>query len=214
MLYKPEIAAMFTGIIETLGIVKKIESRGTNIVFWIASSISDELHPDQSVSHNGACLTIEEAADGQHRVTAIEETLLKTNLGGIQPGDSINLERCLPLSGRLDGHPVQGHVDTTAICTSITDKNGSWEYQFTFDEKFAGLIIEKGSIAINGISLTLFNISFNSFCVGIIPYTYQHTNLKYLQKNNMVNIEFDMIGKYVVRGIELKESRDLLYTKP
>jgi riboflavin synthase len=135
---------MLTGIIETVGIVKKIESRDTNIVFWIASSISDELQPDQSVSHNGTCITIEEAGDGQHWVTAIEETLFKTKLGRIQPGDSINLERCLPLSERLGGQLVQSHLDTSAICTSITDKNGSWEHQFTFDAKFAGLIIEKG----------------------------------------------------------------------
>ncbi len=193
---------MFTGIIEAVGEVKSVDQQGNNYTFWVASSISYALKVDQSVSHNGVCLTVEAVAEGQHRVTAIQETLNKSNLGNWQPGTLVNLERSLQLGSRLDGHLVQGHVDTTAICTDITDQKGSWEYQFSIDEKFARLMIEKGSIAINGISLTIFNITSSSFWVGIVPYTFEHTNMRYLQKNERVNIEFDMIGKYVVRGLK------------
>lgn len=195
---------MFTGIIETTGIITNIEKFGSNTSFWIKSSISHTLKADQSVSHNGVCLTVEEIIDDLHKVTAIEETLLKTNLSSLLIGSMLNLERCLPLNGRIDGHLVQGHIDTTAICLNNIDKNGSREYQFSFDEKFANLVIEKGSIAINGISLTLFNISKNSAWVAIIPYTYKHTNMQYLQKNDIVNVEFDLIGKYVTRQMETK----------
>lgn len=195
---------MFTGIIETTGILKDIISSGTNKTFWVVSPFSTELTIDQSVSHNGVCLTVEEIKDGTHKITAIEETLLKTDLNNWKVESVINMERCLQMNGRLDGHIVQGHVDTVATCMTTTAKNGSWEYTFEFDKKFAALIIEKGSIAINGISLTVFSVKENSFTVAIIPYTYQHTNMQYLKTGDQVNIEFDMIGKYVTRFMELK----------
>jgi riboflavin synthase len=150
------------------------------------------------------CLTVENVENGLHQITAIAETLLKTNLGSWKTGSIINLERCMTMNGRIDGHIVQGHVDTTATCTNVTAKDGSWEYSFLFDEKFASLVIEKGSITLNGISLTIFNVAKNSFMVAIIPYTYEHTNMKQLQQGDTVNIEFDMIGKYVNRMMELK----------
>lgn len=200
-----EICKMFTGIIETLGKVTKISRKGTNSSFWITSSISKELKIDQSLSHNGVCLTVEEINGDQHRVTAIAETLEKTNLGKLAEGDSVNLERCLQMNGRLDGHIVQGHVDSTATCLEITEKNGSWEYRFQLNPSFASLIIEKGSITVNGISLTLFNVGKETFTVAIIPYTYDHTNLKDLKVGETVNIEFDMIGKYMNRIQELKQ---------
>lgn len=195
---------MFTGIIETTGVVKDIISSGTNKTFWIASSISNDLSIDQSVSHSGVCLTVEEVNKGLHRITAIEETLLKTNLNSWQINSVVNLERCLQMNGRLDGHIVQGHVDTIATCVEVTVKEGSWEFTFQFDKKFAALVIEKGSIAVNGISLTLFNVLEEIFSVAIIPYTYQYTNMRYLKKGDRVNIEFDMIGKYVNRFMQLK----------
>lgn len=195
---------MFTGIIETTGVVKDIISSGTNKTFWILSSLSNDLSIDQSVSHSGVCLTVEEVNKGLHRITAIEETLLKTNLNSWQINSVVNLERCLQMNGRLDGHIVQGHVDTIATCVEVTVKEGSWEFTFQFDKKFAALVIEKGSIAVNGISLTLFNVLEEIFSVAIIPYTYQYTNMRYLKKGDRVNIEFDMIGKYVNRFMQLK----------
>jgi riboflavin synthase len=195
---------MFTGIIENTGHIQSIISEGTNKTFWVASPISNQLSIDQSVSHNGVCLTVEEIKGGMHRVTAIDETLNKTNLGTWKEGSTINLERCMQMNGRLDGHIVQGHVDTTAVCISVTEKDGSWEYSFETDKKFAGLMIEKGSISLNGISLTIFNIKDNGFSVAIIPYTYEHTNMQHLQASDKVNIEFDMIGKYVSRLVQLK----------
>ena len=195
---------MFTGIIETTGLVKEIIKTGTNISFWIESSLAGDLKVDQSLSHNGVCLTIELIKNGLHKVTAIEETLQKTNLGLLEAGSIVNLERCMQLNGRLDGHIVQGHVDTTATCMSIIEREGSWEYGFETDEKFAGLIIEKGSITLNGISLTIFNITNTSFSVAIIPYTYEHTNMQQLVEGNRVNIEFDMIGKYVNRLLTIQ----------
>lgn len=194
---------MFTGIIETTGIVKEVITNGSNRTFWIQSGISSELNIDQSVSHNGVCLTVEEIKDNMHRLTAIDETLAKTNLNCWQMGDVVNLERCLQMNGRLDGHIVQGHTDATASCKTMLEKDGSWEYSFEIDKKFAGLIIEKGSVALNGISLTIFNVGDNSFTVAVIPYTYQHTNMKQLKVSDSVNIEFDMIGKYVNRMIQL-----------
>jgi riboflavin synthase len=195
---------MFTGIIENTGIVKEVQNNGTNKTFWVTSPLSGELKIDQSLSHNGVCLTIEEIKNGMHRVTAIEETLLKTNLGGWQEGSIVNLERCMQLNGRLDGHIVQGHVDATAECIAVIEKDGSWEYSFTFPEKFSELIIEKGSITLNGISLTIFNVSINNFNVAVIPYTYEHTNINGLQKGDRVNVEFDMLGKYVQRMLQQK----------
>lgn len=190
---------MFTGIIETLGKVTEVLKTGTNLGFWIESSLASELKVDQSLSHNGVCLTIEAINGNLHKVTAIDETLQKTNLGALHEGSLVNLERCLQMNGRLDGHIVQGHVDSTAKCTSVIEKNGSWEYIFEVDPNFAALMIEKGSITLSGISLTIFNVSISTFTVAIIPYTYEHTNMQQLQEDGEVNVEFDMIGKYVNR---------------
>ena len=195
---------MFTGIIENTGIITEIITNNSNKTFWISSPLSAGLKADQSVSHNGVCLTVEETKAGMHRVTAIEETLLKTNLNKWQKGDAVNLERCMQLNGRLDGHIVQGHVDCIAECIEVTDKDGSWEFSFAFPEKFAALVIEKGSIAVNGISLTCFNVLENEFTVSIIPFTFEHTNMKNVKKNDPVNIEFDVIGKYVNRSLSLR----------
>ena len=195
---------MFTGIIEQLGQVTRLQHKGTNSIFWIKSALSPELKIDQSLSHNGVCLTVEAIGDGEHQVTAIDETLQKTNLSQLSIGDWVNLERCMQMNGRIDGHIVQGHVDTTAVCTEIIKKDGSWEFRFEVDEKFAPLMIEKGSITVNGISLTLFDVGHHSFRVAIIPYTLDHTNLKQLQTGSLVNIEFDMIGKYVNRLMTIK----------
>lgn len=196
---------MFTGIIETIGTIKQVTNNGTNRSFFIDSSVSNELKTDQSVSHNGVCLTVEETGPGWHRVTAIEETLKKTNLGSWQPGMLVNIERCLKLDGRLDGHLVQGHVDTTGTCIKKEIKKGSWEFEFEFPKRFADLIIEKGSICINGISLTAFNVRRKKFSVAIIPYTFEHTNMKSLKEDDKVNLEFDLIGKYITRSLSLKK---------
>ena len=190
---------MFTGIIETTGkIINKVK-KGSNLEITIESQISSALKPDQSLSHNGVCLTVERVNGNTHQVTAIEETLLKTNLGSWQINEHINLERCLQMNGRIDGHIVQGHVDTVAICSHIVQKEGSVELSFEIDKKFAALIIEKGSICLNGISLTIFNIGTNTFTVAIVPFTFTHTNMQQLTISSPVNIEFDMIGKYVAR---------------
>ncbi|BAV04683.1 riboflavin synthase alpha chain [Filimonas lacunae] len=190
---------MFTGIIEATGQVKEVISTGTNKTFWITSPLSEEFKIDQSVSHDGVCLTVEEIKDGAHRVTAIEETLKKTNLAGWITGQKVNIERCMLMNGRLDGHIVQGHVDTTAVCIDRQDLDGSWEFRFSFPEKFAALVIEKGSISVNGTSLTIFNVTRNEFTVAIIPYTYNHTSISEVQQGTRVNIEFDIIGKYIQR---------------
>ncbi|RPD50730.1 riboflavin synthase [Paracnuella aquatica] len=191
---------MFTGIIETLGRVERVSERGTNRSFWIQSAITQELKVDQSVAHNGVCLTVEVINGHQYQVTAVQETLQKTTLDNWQPGTAVNLERSLLPSSRLDGHFVQGHVDTTGVCVSITDKRGSWELVFSFPERFAALVIEKGSICINGISLTAFNVTDSLLTVAIIPYTWEQTNLQYLQTGHAVNLEFDMVGKYILRS--------------
>ena len=180
-------------------------SAGTNRSFWISSPLANELKVDQSLSHNGVCLTVEEIKGDLHKVTAIEETLLKTTLSKWEKGNTINLERCMQLNGRLDGHIVQGHVDTTATCTEYNPKEGSWEYRFDFPEQFSMFIIEKGSITVNGISLTLFNVGKNSFTVAIIPYTYEHTNMSIVKNGDQVNIEFDVVGKYVNRINETRK---------
>ena len=190
---------MFTGIIECTSIIKEIFNNGSNRTYWITSPLSNELKVDQSLSHNGVCLTVEEVKDGMHRVTAIDETILKTDLTNWKTGSAINLERCMLLNGRIDGHIVQGHVDCTAACIDVIGKEGSWEFSFQFDIKFAKYIIEKGSITINGISLTIFNIGTDTFTVAIIPFTFEHTNMKTLTKGDLVNLEFDMIGKYINR---------------
>ena len=194
---------MFTGIIEALGEVKEIIETGTNKTFWIESPLSHTFSIDQSIAHDGVCLTVEEIQENRHRVTAILETLEKTALHQWIPGRTVNLEQSLLPSKRLDGHFVQGHVDTTAVCKEIEDRQGSWEFTFEFSEKFAPLVIEKGSISINGISLTLFNVTKDMFKVGIIPYTFNYTNLKLLKEGHSVNLEFDMIGKYILRKMEV-----------
>jgi riboflavin synthase len=190
---------MFTGIIEKTGVITEITTNGTNKTFWVSSPLSNELRIDQSLSHNGVCLTVEEVLADSHRVTAIEETLTKTNAGQWQAGSIVNLERCMQLNGRLDGHIVQGHVDATAKCIAIIEKEGSWEYTFSFTAAFSALVIEKGSITINGISLTLFNVGDTSFSVAVIPYTYNNTNINTVKKGDVVNVEFDVVGKYVQR---------------
>ena len=190
---------MFTGIIEQTGNVESVRSNGTNLTFTIRSALAAGLEVDQSISHNGICLTVETVEEETYTVTAIQETISKTAIVNWKKGTVINLERCLRFDGRLDGHIVQGHVDTVAICTDLQEKNGSWEFTFTFEKKFASLIIEKGSVSINGISLTVFNVNECSFTVAIIPYTFEHTNMHSLRVNDKVNIEFDMIGKYVNR---------------
>jgi riboflavin synthase len=194
---------MFTGIIETVGTVKNIITNGSNKTFWIESTLSPAFKVDQSVSHSGVCLTVEEIRGDQHRVTAIDETLQKTNLNRLAAGSPVNIERCLPMNGRLDGHFVQGHVDATGTCIKKTQKEGSWEFEFEFPEKFGELIIEKGSVCVEGISLTAFNVTKNRFTVAIIPYTFEHTNLGLLSPGNTVNLEFDLIGKYILRKLSL-----------
>jgi riboflavin synthase len=193
---------MFTGIIETLGKVTDTIKEGGNISFVIASPISNELKIDQSVSHNGVCLTVVNVDEGNHTVTAIAETLQKSNLGSLKIGDLVNLERCMQLNGRLDGHIVQGHVDQTAICTELKEMNGSWEYTFSYDASQGNVTVEKGSVCVNGISLTVVNSKDSSFSVAIIPYTYEYTNLQEVKEGNTVNLEFDIIGKYVARLLQ------------
>ena len=188
---------MFTGIIETTGTIQKISSSGTNKSYWISSSITGELKVDQSIAHNGVCLTVEAIAGDSYKVTAVLETLNKTDLAGWQTGGLVNLERCLQPSGRLDGHFVQGHVDATGTVLDKADMKGSWQFTFQFPKAFSPLIIEKGSIAVNGISLTAFNVTDDTFTVAIIPYTYQLTNLQFLTINSSVNLEFDLLGKYI-----------------
>ena len=190
---------MFTGIIETLGTVVALQQEGGNLHVVVESAIGSELKIDQSVAHNGVCLTVVKVEGNKHTVTAIDETLQKSNLGNLQTGDKINLERCLKIGDRLDGHMVQGHVDGKATLKNIIEQDGSFILQFETDIQFRNLIVEKGSICLNGISLTLLQVGENTFSVAIIPYTWEHTNLKWLTVNNTVNIEFDIIGKYVNR---------------
>lgn len=190
---------MFTGIIETLGQVADLKQEQGNLHITVKSAISTELKIDQSVAHNGVCLTVVALADGTHTVTAIEETLNKTSLGQLQTGDLVNLERCMQMNARLDGHIVQGHVDQTAVCTGYKELPGSWEYTFEYDANKGNVTVEKGSVCVNGISLTVVNSKNNSFSVAIIPYTYEHTNLQNVRVGTTVNLEFDIIGKYVAR---------------
>lgn len=187
---------MFTGIIESSGNLKETERDGTNLHLKIFAAISSELKVDQSVSHNGICLTVTRVEDGCHWVTAIDETLKRSNLGLLVPGDQINLERCMVMNGRLDGHIVQGHVDTTAEVVQVKNENGSWLFQFRLRDSDE-VMVEKGSVCVNGVSLTCFDISEDTFRVGIIPYTFEHTNFQNLRKGSIVNIEFDIIGKYI-----------------
>lgn len=192
---------MFTGIIESLSEIKEIKKEGDNLSISFNSSISSELKIDQSISHNGICLTIVDVVDSIYTVTAIKETIIKSSIKDWGVGDLINIERAMKLGDRLDGHMVQGHVDQTAVCTKISEENGSWYFDFKY-EKSENLTIEKGSIAINGVSLTVVNSSINSFSVAIIPYTYNYTNFKNLKPGDLVNIEFDMVGKYISKIIK------------
>ena len=194
---------MFTGIIEAQGVVDEIVAIGSNLTFRISSPLSQGFKPDQSVSHDGVCLTVEKTGEGWHQVTAVDETLKKTTISGWKPGDVINLEQCLPIGGRLDGHFVQGHIDATGLCRQVDQKSGSTEFTFGFDSKFAALVIEKGSVCVNGISLTAFNVGVDHFTVAIIPYTIEHTNLKFLKQGDSINLEFDVLGKYILRSKEL-----------
>ncbi len=194
---------MFTGIIENLAKVAKVEKSQSNLEIYIESTLASELKVDQSVAHNGVCLTVVEIfGDRTYRVTAIEETIDKTNLGDLTDGDSINLERCMTLGARLDGHIVQGHVDQIGICENIQEKDGSWIYTFSYDTSMENVTVEKGSITVNGTSLTVLNSSKGVFSVAIIPYTYENTVFNTLSKGDRVNLEFDVIGKYVARMME------------
>lgn len=193
---------MFTGIIETVGTVSKIERELGNLHFSIHSNISHELKIDQSVSHNGVCLTVVGIEDNVHKVTAIQETLLKSNLGDLNIGSFVNLERCTPANGRFDGHIVQGHVDQTARCIAKEEQHGSWLFTFAYEPQEQNITVEKGSITVNGISLTVVNSLNNQFSVAIIPYTIENTNLKQVSVGDTVNLEFDIIGKYVAKMLK------------
>jgi len=196
---------MFTGIIESLGAIKLLEKDKDNLHITITSSLTNELKIDQSVAHNGVCLTVVGIEDDEYTVTAIRETIEKTNLGDWKTGDTVNLERAMQLGARLDGHIVQGHVDQIGICKSIENANGSWYYTFEYNENLSNITIEKGSITVNGVSLTVVNAKKNEFSVAIIPYTYEHTNFKNFVVGTKINLEFDVIGKYVARLYNLKE---------
>ena len=196
---------MFTGIIETLGIVKDLKKEKDNLHITISSSITNELKIDQSIAHNGICLTVVAINNDEYTVTAIKESIEKTNLAEWKVGNSINLERAMKLGDRLDGHIVQGHVDQTAICKSIEEANGSWYFTFEYDKSQNNITIEKGSITVNGVSLTVVNSKESEFSVAIIPYTYKHTNFNSFQKGTKINLEFDVVGKYVSRLYSLKQ---------
>nr|MBI1230698.1 riboflavin synthase [Cytophagales bacterium] len=190
---------MFTGIIESLGVIHSIQQEGSNIHYDIQAPIANELRIDQSVSHNGVCLTVVQASMDTYRVTAIEETLQKTSLRNWKVGDKVNLERCMAAGGRFDGHIVQGHVDQTGTLERLEEKDGSWLFDFSYDDTLGNITVEKGSITVNGTSLTCFNSEKGRFTVAIIPYTYFHTVFHQLQVGDMVNLEFDIIGKYIQR---------------
>lgn len=194
---------MFTGIIEEVARIASIACEGSNVHFGISSHMTHELRVDQSVAHNGVCLTVVRIEGDTYTVTAVAETLAKTNLGTWREGDEVNLERSLMLGGRLDGHFVQGHVDATATCVERQELEGSWLFRFRFPAAFAALIIEKGSVCINGVSLTVFNAGADEFTVTIIPYTYEHTTFHNTEPGCVVNIEFDVLGKYLLRSQQL-----------
>ena len=188
---------MFTGIVEAMGSLVKKERVGTNVEFWFSCPFTQELKVDQSLAHNGVCLTVVEIRADQYRVTAIDETLQKTNLGDLKIGQKVNLERCMAANARFDGHIVQGHVDLTGFCTEIKDQQGSWEYRFTYPLSSGHVTVEKGSICVNGTSLTVVDSQADSFSVCIIPYTFEHTVFHQLQVGDRVNLEFDILGKYI-----------------
>lgn len=188
---------MFTGIVEAMGSLVRKEVKGTNVEFWFTSPFTQELKVDQSLAHNGVCLTVVEIQGEQYRVTAIDETLQKTNMGDVVIGQKVNLERCMPANARFDGHIVQGHVDLTGICTAIKDQQGSWEYRFSYPASSGHVTVEKGSICVNGTSLTVVDSQDDSFTVCIIPYTYEHTVFHQIKLGDRVNLEFDILGKYI-----------------
>jgi riboflavin synthase len=188
---------MFTGIVEAMGSLVKKESKETNVEFWFTCPFTQELKVDQSLAHNGVCLTVVEIQGDQYRVTAIDETLQKTNIGDVAIGQKVNLERCMAANARFDGHIVQGHVDLTGVCTEIVDQNGSWEYRFSYPKSSGHVTVEKGSICVNGTSLTVVDSQDDSFTVCIIPYTYEHTVFHQIQLGDRVNLEFDILGKYI-----------------
>lgn len=190
---------MFTGIIEAFGTIRSVKQEGGNKHFSVESPISSQLKIDQSVSHNGVCLTVVKVDSDSHTITAIDETLQKSNLDKLKQGDTVNLERCMIANGRFDGHIVQGHVDQTGTVKSVQEANGSWLIDFEYDPSLGNVTVEKGSICIDGVSLTCFNSKTNGFTVAIIPYTYEHTNFKSLKAGDTVNLEFDIVGKYVKR---------------
>ncbi len=195
---------MFTGIVEATAKVHEIREEGTNITFTFESMIASELKIDQSLAHNGVCLTVIACSEKHYSVTAIEETLKKTNLGGLKKGDIVNLERCMSANGRFDGHIVQGHVDQVGKCTRIEDKNGSWDISFEYDPATNNITVEKGSVCVNGVSLTVVNSTDNGFSVSIIPYTWEHTNFHQLKVGSTVNLEFDILGKYMQKILRKK----------
>jgi riboflavin synthase len=188
---------MFTGIVEAMGSLIKKEAKGTNVEFWFTCPFTQELKVDQSLAHNGVCLTVVEILGDRYRVTAIDETLQKTNMGDVAIGQKVNLERCMAANARFDGHIVQGHVDLTGICTEIKDQQGSWEYRFSYPKSSGNVTVEKGSICVNGTSLTVVDSQDDSFTVCIIPYTYEHTIFHQLRIGDRVNLEFDILGKYI-----------------
>lgn len=195
---------MFTGIIEDLGIVTNLKNEQDNLHLTVKSQITSELKIDQSVSHNGICLTVVAITEDSYVVTAIKETINKTNIGDLKIGDTINLERAMKLGDRLDGHIVQGHVDQVGICEDIREDNGSWLFTFSYDSSSGNVTIEKGSATVNGVSLTVVNSEKNRFSVAIIPYTYEHTNFKYFKIGSKVNLEFDVLGKYIQKLYEAR----------
>lgn len=199
---------MFSGIIESLGKIEKIESENTNVHFYVSCNFMSEIHIDQSIAHNGVCLTVVEKDERMYKVTAIKETLIKSNLGSLKTGDHVNLERSVSAAMRMDGHFVQGHVDTTAECLDVKEENGSWYYTFRINDKAsANLMVNKGSIAVNGVSLTLVDPVNDQFSVAIIPYTHENTNFKFINPGTTINIEFDVMGKYVVKYLDsIRES--------
>lgn len=196
---------MFSGIVEEAATVVKVEKEKENLHITMRCSFVGELKIDQSVAHNGVCLTVVSKSDDTYTVTAIQETLLKSNLGLLKPGDKVNLERSMKLNERLDGHIVQGHVDQTAVCTDVKEASGSWYFTFEYDKSRENITVEKGSITVNGVSLTVVNSQFGSFQVAIIPYTFEHTNFHQIKVGTTVNLEFDIIGKYVARLLELRK---------
>ena len=195
---------MFTGIIEALGVVTNLKQEQGNLIITIKSEIANELKIDQSVAHNGICLTVTDINNNEYNITSIKETLSKTNLKSIKIGDQVNLERAMKLGDRLDGHIVQGHVDQVGICKSVIKEDGSWTFKFEYDSDKNNMTIEKGSITINGVSLTVVNSGFNTFCVAIIPYTFEHTNFNAIEVGDAVNLEFDVLGKYIQKLLEAR----------